>query len=603
MGMFSPTTVGTPGNVITISTYGSGANPVINNNGVIHPNPTRNGEVVSAGLLLFNAEHVEVNGLDITDNNGGDQDDDDLMGIYVLGEDQGKARKHIYLTDNHIHHVNGAVEKRMRGGIHVHGESPKSSIATTYDDVRIVNVEDEVFQATGLKIGEVTPSSAIVWTRLTSRRERNPSDGPRVEIRYVNNQQDKDRRRGKVEAVVYPAGVTADDLREAVPGAAGQCRVRYRIPGNQEWRSTPWEAVDPERDFTRQFHLSDLQPQSHYELLVEGRADADSNQVTQLDGRFRTAPTPDVPARVVFTVSTGQGNNDQDRFDGFQIYPSMLELKPDFFVHTGDILYYDRLAKTLPLARYHWQRMFSWPTNIAFHRQVASYFEKDDHDTWLNDCWPTMQTDYMHEFTFAQGLEVFLEQVPMSPRTYRTFRWGKDLQIWLVEGRDFRSANDAPDGPDKTIWGTTQKQWFKRTVQESDATFRVLISPTPLVGPDRSKKNDNHANAGFQQEGRELRAFLGSQQNMVVICGDRHWQYMSVDPGTGTREYSCGPASDKHAGGWKQNDYVAEYHRFLRVKGGFLSAAVERESSLPTLTLNFHGVDGTVYHTDSLEAR
>lgn len=460
-----------------------------------------------------------------------------------------------------------------------------------------------VFQATGLKIGEVSPSSAIVWTRLTARRERNPSDGPRVDIRYVNDQQDKNRRRGTVEAVVYPPGVTAEDLREAVPGAAGECRVRYRLAGHQEWLTTAWGAVDPDRDFTRQVELSDLQPQSNYELRVEGRVNSRSTQVSQLDGSFRTAPLPDVPAQVVFTVSTGQGNNDQDRPDGFQIYPSMLQLKPDFFVHTGDMVYYDRLAKTLPLARYHWQRTFSWPTNLAFHRQVASYFEKDDHDTWLNDCWPTMQTDYMHEFTFVEGQAVFLEQMPMGPQTYRTFRWGRDLQIWLVEGRDFRSANNAPDGPDKTIWGANQKEWFKHTVLESDATFRVLISPTPLVGPDRSKKNDNHANDGFQYEGRELRAFIGSQKNLVVICGDRHWQYMSVDPATGTREYSCGPASNKHAGGWSKDDYVPEYHRFLRVKGGFLSATVERKNSTPTLTLKFHGVDGTVHHTDFMEAQ
>ena len=39
----------------------------------------------------------------------------------------------------------------------------------------------------------------------------------------------------------------------------------------------------------------------------------------------------------------------------------------------------------------------------------------------------------------------------MGERTYRTFRWGRGLQIWLVESRDFRSANTMKDGPDKTI--------------------------------------------------------------------------------------------------------------------------------------------------------
>jgi alkaline phosphatase D len=213
-----------------------------------------------------------------------------------------------------------------------------------------------------------------------------------------------------------------------------------------------------------------------------------------------------------------------------------------------------------------------------------------------------MKNRAMHEFTFAQGQAIFLEQVPMGKRTWRTFRWGSDLQVWLVEGRDYRSPNDAPDGPDKTIWGAEQKRWFKETVAASDATFRVLISPTPIVGPDRTGKNDNHANRGFTYEGRELRRFLADQEDVIVLCGDRHWQYASVDPDTGLREYSCGPASDKHAGGWNSNNYQEDYHRFLRVRGGFLSATVERPEGKPLMTLRFHDVHGNIQFEDVLRA-
>jgi hypothetical protein len=138
-GMFDPNVVGTPGNVITISAYGSGAKPVINNNGVIHPHPTRPGEVVSAAILLFNAEYVEVNNIEVTNNNGGDQDNDNLMGIYVLAEDTGKIHNHIYIEDCYIHHVNGEVAGKMRGGLHIHGYSPETSNTASYNDVRIVN--------------------------------------------------------------------------------------------------------------------------------------------------------------------------------------------------------------------------------------------------------------------------------------------------------------------------------------------------------------------------------------------------------------------------------------------------------------------------------
>ncbi len=451
------------------------------------------------------------------------------------------------------------------------------------------------YQATGLKVGEVSDTTAMVWTRLTRHPQRNAADGPMVRFRYADNDQ---KKRGRIEGVVYPPGRTVDDLRDAAPGAAGQVRVLYKPADAAAWQQTAWQDVDPQRDFTRQFPLRDLQPDTRYLLRVESSAGDQRGQT--IAGGFRTAPAAGQAARVVFTVSTGQAYGDRDRDDGYKIYPAMRQLDPSFFVHTGDIVYYDRLAKTIGLARYHWQRTYSLPTNVDFHNHVASYFIKDDHDAWVNDCWPTMKTDRMFQFTFQQGLAVFKEQVPMGELTYRTARWGRDLQVWLVEGRDYRSPNNQPDGPQKTIWGAEQKAWFKKTVAESDAAFRVLISPTPVVGPDRENKHDNHSNRDFQHEGNELRDFIAAQKNMVVVCGDRHWQYHSIDPRTGVREYSCGPASDQHAGGWRQDDFRRDYHRYLNVIGGFLSATVERQDGVPTLTFRYHGVDGEVFFEDRL---
>ena len=138
-GMFAPTAVGASGNPITISAFGTGDRPVIQNNGVIHPHPTRANRTISAGVFLFNAEYVHVNNLEITNNNGGDQEQDDLFGIYVLAEDTGRYHNEIYIEDNYIHNINGAVAGKGRGGIHVHGFSPTSSDTATYNDLRIVN--------------------------------------------------------------------------------------------------------------------------------------------------------------------------------------------------------------------------------------------------------------------------------------------------------------------------------------------------------------------------------------------------------------------------------------------------------------------------------
>jgi alkaline phosphatase D len=455
--------------------------------------------------------------------------------------------------------------------------------------------------ATGIKIGEVTDQNAIVWTRLTKHAERNAADGPLVEIVYDQPEgKGSGRRTRAVEKIVFPDGCTVNDLREGAPGVDGDVRVLWKAAGDSEWQETDWQAVDPLRDFTRQFALSQLRPATSYELRVESRG-VDGKPGAVEEGHFRTAQVASDPQRVVFVAATCFGNDDQDSPEGFKIYRAISALAPNFFVHTGDIIYYDELAKTVDLARWHWQRMYSWPSNVAFHRGIASYFMKDDHDTWYNDCWPTLQSRFMGDFTFRQGQAVFREQVPIGELPYRTFRWGRDLQIWLVEGRDFRSPNNQPDGPEKTIWGEEQKRWFEKSVEASDATFRVLISPTPLVGPDRNAKNDNLANRGFEHEGGQLRDFVAAHK-MLTICGDRHWQFMSVDPRTKAREYSSGPGSDPHAGGWDEKDYRPEIHRFLRVAGGFLSMTVERIENKPTLTARFHDVEGHVKFTDVVPA-
>jgi alkaline phosphatase D len=232
---------------------------------------------------------------------------------------------------------------------------------------------------------------------------------------------------------------------------------------------------------------------------------------------------------------------------------------------------------------------------------VSSYFEKDDHDTWYNDSYRGMSPDFMGDFTFDQGLEIFRQEMPIKDKTYRTFRWGKDLQIWLVEGRDFRSPNTAPDGPEKTIWGKEQMEWFKRTVKESDATFKLLISPTPIIGPDRKTKKDNHANPSFRYEGDIIRSFLAEQKNMYSICGDRHWQYVSKHKKTGTVEFSSGPASDAHAGGWKQEDFTPE-HLYLNVIGGMMTVTIDPDDG-GSISVNHYDVNGKIRNEFKAKAK
>jgi len=338
--------------------------------------------------------------------------------------------------------------------------------------------------------------------------------------------------------------------------------------------------VDADHDYTVQIPLDGLQAGTTYELTVYAR-DREGFLTATLDGSFRTPPDPGTisPVRGVIVTCQGIGTTD-DPEKGHRIYDDMLTLKPDFFVHTGDVVYYDNdhgglqpLSRNVDMARQRWNRMFAFEWNREFHRHVSSYYMKDDHDTLKNDCWPGQTYG---DLTFDQGLAVFREQTPSGPLPYRTFRWGRDLQIWLLEGRDYRTPNPDPDGPEKTLLGAAQKAWLKQTVSESDATFRLIISPSPIVGPDKPGKADNLANAAYQTEGDEIRAFLARFDNLFVVCGDRHWQYASQDPVTGLLEFGCGPVNRAHAHLGGNSGEQDQHLYFGGGKGGFLEVEVER---------------------------
>ncbi|MGE3821771.1 MAG: alkaline phosphatase, partial [Isosphaeraceae bacterium] len=430
-------------------------------------------------------------------------------------------------------------------------------------------------QTTGTRVGEVTESSAILWTRLTAHPNRVVQDSAR------------------------PGESEVDRLEGACPGAAGRVRVRLATRADlSDAVATEWVDVGPANDSIHQFPLTGLKPSTVYHYEVETSGPGGSPRHGGFQGTFQTADPPEARTDLRFCVMTCQGYHDRGHPDGHAIYPAMRALKPRFVALTGDLVYYDNdepRAVNARLARYHWERMFSLPRLVEFQREVAAYWLKDDHDTLNNDSWPGAR---MGDFTFAQGQAIFRQQAPTADGPpYRTFRHGRDLQIWLTDGRDFRSPNRMPDGPDKTIWGAEQKAWFFRTMKASDATWKVLISPTPLVGPDRVGKNDNHANAGFQSEGDEIRGWLrgNAPDDAFVICGDRHWQYHSVHPQTGLNEFGVGAASDEHAGGTPGENKT--YHRFHRPKGGFLSVTVRPDGPSSVIRFEHRDTTGNVVYS------
>ncbi len=433
----------------------------------------------------------------------------------------------------------------------------------------------EIYLGSGAKAGEITDRTAIIHVRLSSTPGQN--------------------------------------TESLIPGLAGQARLLYGTDDSYKQVSTTnWETARAEADYSNQFHLNDLKAARRHFYRVEFRENSDSPSSFSATHSFVTAPVADQRAPVMFHLTTCQD------IHGESTYRPMIEQRPDFCISAGDTVYYDGqgLARNVPQAWQAYQKMFGLPTMKEYYQNVGGYFMKDDHDYRFNDADPYMKGKWVTEkkadpqarytetkgnqkldvawLSHEEGIRVFKQVFPMGEKTYRTVRWGKGVQIWMVENRDFRSPNNMEDGPEKSIWGKEQKKWLMDTLVASDADYRIIISPNPIIGPDRLMKGDNHANLnGFWHEAQEFLNWLKDKElkNVIIMNGDRHWQYHSIDKrnGRSTHEFSCGPTSDDHT---QQVPPIYEgvERPYSASRGGFLGVRYKPEDR--SLAVEFYSMKG-----------
>ncbi len=458
----------------------------------------------------------------------------------------------------------------------------------------------------GVMVGEVTSSSALIQLRLTR--------GDKLIDRDIEGSA------GVVEFRLMPIDRSAVERIETVTAL-------------------------PERDYIARAFFSDLKPGTRYRCTTRIGSDSDRLQDAAGPGsQFKTLPGAGRTDSVSFAVVTGMNyakfhgdrridkkqhlieNNTvlpapyggPDKSLGYPALETIKNQRPDFFIGTGDNVYYDTpdhpRAKTIPELRQKWHEQFIQPRFADLFATVPSYWMVDDHDYRIDDGDNSGDDLPLPE----TGRQMLLEQLPFAPanapaaKTYRTHRVNQDLQIWFVENRMYRSPNAMPDGPDKTIWGVDQRQWLQRTLAASDARYKLLISPTPMVGPDDLRKKDNHCDVGgFQHERDDFFKFLKTsgldQQNFFIVCGDRHWQYHAVD-GSGFEEFSCGALVDANSRlarlpgdpeGTDPEGVIKHLHQQKIRSGGFLMVHCARDgkSEKPQLTFRFHDENGEVLYT------
>lgn len=389
-------------------------------------------------------------------------------------------------------------------------------------------------------------------------------------------------------------------------------------------------------DYTIRHQFTGLEQDTKYFYRIRYLVE-DNHRGNSVWQTFSTLPEKDSETPINFVMVTGSnfyrfssgldqyGNQAEEKGNltqGFPGYLAILEQKPRFFIGNGDNVYYDHPADSaakdpVTMIKF-WHRLFHMRNFQAMAAEIPIYWMKDDHDYRYNDA----DTIYMDESgnillpTHHDGMKIFLEQAAFSTNDlknavpYRTYRVNRDLQIWMVEGRDYRSPNHMPDGPDKSIWGREQMAWLESTLKQSDAKFKLLVSPTPLVGPDDAYKIDNHTNpGGFRHERDTFVEWLKENgilgNGFYVLCGDRHWQYHSLGP-DGLEEFSCGALVDANSrigrspGDPQSTDpegKITQFYTQETPSGGFLEVNCVYDGQQAALVFNYFDEKGVLLYS------
>jgi len=330
-----------------------------------------------------------------------------------------------------------------------------------------------------------------------------------------------------------------------------------------------WTRVDQEDDVRAQV----AKDESFKDLVVEGkqRSAADHDFVVTLGiegldpatryyyrflppsgpaspvGTFQTAPAFETAADVTFVYS-GDSNA---AFKPFQILSKMRDDDPAFLIYLGDTIYADDETIGIPAA-----------TTLDAYRERYRINREDEHLRGLLAATSTYAIWDDHEVTndfagqvvdqamLAAGRQAFQEYFPIRQdttdpgRLYRSFEWGKDVELFIPDERQYRSAEaickdengatvsiPSVEGdaackqgladPSRTFLGREQMEWLKQSLRSSTAKFKfivneVAISELLLLPYDRWE--------GYAAERRELLDFLENNdiKNVIFLTTDLH---------------------------------------------------------------------------------
>jgi alkaline phosphatase D len=313
--------------------------------------------------------------------------------------------------------------------------------------------------------------------------------------------------------------------------------------------------VVAEDDWTGRVRLNGLAPATRYSYRVRF-----SPRGRTVSGSFRTPPgeTTAASVRLAFGGDVAGQNVCRHADEGFPIMDTIRAWRPDVFVGLGDMIYADNacaatglygnaqapgdFGPATDLASFwaHWRYNRADRASQRLLASTSYVGVWDDHEV-INDFGPLTDVGSAPPYPpglhlLPIGLQAFLDYTPVTsaPRLYRSLRWGRHLELFVLDTRSHRDANTAVDSPEqpKSMLGHEQLAWLKQSLARSDATWKVIVSSVPMsipTGFPTTNGRDGWANfdqpTGFENELVHILRFMAENgiENPVWITTDVHF--------------------------------------------------------------------------------
>jgi phosphodiesterase/alkaline phosphatase D-like protein len=262
-----------------------------------------------------------------------------------------------------------------------------------------------------------------------------------------------------------------------------------------------------------------------------------ANRISEI-GEFRAPFSADAATP---NFSLAFSGDTEERHRPFRIFDVMAAQNPDVFVHLGDTVYADIPKRDFePTLRHYRRKHFAIRSDEALQRFAArtvTYATWDDHEI-END------THGGHPAIGVAG-QAFREYWPsqsVSDRgMYRHVSLGKDVDLFMLDTRAFRSIQSAENDDQKTMLGAAQMAWFTDAYEKSKARFRLVASSVPMHGSSKDAWG-NYSSERDRLFTMFRRAFRDSNAHTIVLSADYHFaREWPRNEKSGIYEFMAGP--------------------------------------------------------------